>query len=105
MCRASTPSWPAPLLRSHTAFWQVEFSVDIYSFGVLMWELFTSHPVYLGLNSNQIRQQVRPRAACLHPHDAATLPDMLSSHHNMCMIDWPQAGRRSGAVVQWCSTP
>lgn len=45
---------------------QVGFEIDVYAFGVIMWQLYTSMQVYIGLKKKEVIQSVvkdnmRPR--------------------------------------------
>ncbi|GIL56610.1 hypothetical protein Vafri_11945 [Volvox africanus] len=56
--RTGTVTHMAPELIRATEASKMDASVDIYAFGVLMWELISTGPVYLGMHSEEIRRGV-----------------------------------------------
>jgi serine/threonine protein kinase len=67
----------------------VNSSVDVYAFGILMWELLTGCPPYMLLSHKDILEEVG--AACLPPGTSTLLSSgscTSSSECQLCKYPW-----------------
>ncbi|KXZ43220.1 hypothetical protein GPECTOR_97g758 [Gonium pectorale] len=79
----------------------VDAAVDIYAFGIVMWEIVTGQPVYLGLNSDQIIERVQ--AEGLRPAFPPDTPSEYSALANRCWDVDPRRRPTSEELVQQMS--
>ncbi|XP_070553545.1 uncharacterized protein [Ptychodera flava] len=82
-----TPAWMAPELLDPT-IGDVTTKVDVYSFGMILWEMFTRRHPYKGLSVFQIIERVRQNK---RPEIPDTCPAALSKLINLC---WEQKPNR-----------
>ncbi|GLI64469.1 hypothetical protein VaNZ11_007742 [Volvox africanus] len=79
----------------------VDVAVDIYAFGIVMWEILTGQPVYLGLNSDQIIERVQTQG--LRPVFPSDAPADFSALANRCWDSEPRRRPTAEELVQHMS--
>ncbi|KAG2484691.1 hypothetical protein HYH03_016520 [Edaphochlamys debaryana] len=78
-----------------------DVSADIYAFGIVMWEVLTGQPVYMGLNSDQIIERVQNEG--LRPTFPPDTPSEFSSLANRCWDVDPRRRPSADELVQQMS--
>eukprot|EP01094_Clydonella_sp_ATCC50884_P029028 TRINITY_DN892_c0_g1_i1.p1 TRINITY_DN892_c0_g1~~TRINITY_DN892_c0_g1_i1.p1 ORF type:complete len:569 (-),score=165.69 TRINITY_DN892_c0_g1_i1:308-2014(-) len=70
--RCGSPAWSAPEVLRGEAYGE---SADVFSFGIVMWEIAMQQPPYLGMEPNQIIGQVAFQQPGLRPPIPQDCPD------------------------------
>lgn len=78
-----TPHWMAPEMFNSTNY---DSKVDVYAFGILLWEMLTEKVPYAGMSSVQIALHVCEQRRPEIPEDA---PDSLRALITLCWQDDP----------------
>ncbi|GLI65289.1 hypothetical protein VaNZ11_008780, partial [Volvox africanus] len=95
--RTGTVTHMAPELIRATEASKMDASVDIYAFGVLMWELISTGPVYLGMRSEEIRRGVVD--GVLRPEFPQWSDDKYRALAEACLSTEPKARPTSAELV------